>query len=772
MILNVDDFNCAPDGRFLERASIETGSTVLTDLDGVLRPSDVGKNIAIPGAQDLTAKIARLIDRREVRNAKMEAGSNVLTGILFDPTESAGQDEEPFLQTSHKDRRITVAGAGTNGETLVTHILKVRSANEVELAIPAANTVSGVEVILNKGDRVALEGYARRSVNNVTVDLEDRSISDAEMLVGGPLLLSASAGFSSVDLGKTVTIREAGLLVTTIQAVNSSTEATLAAPAQRDVLDGQADIWKTDSRSAWENLVASLASLDVPSAEIQFGPGVYDFGRKSAQTHPVDATIGLQNLKNLTMRGAGPGVTILRLMPQQDLSKGVTHFLEIRDCKNLTFRDFSVHGSYLTLIKTNEQVHGITLNEGSENILVERVRVFQSAGDGIRFLGRRANPTTGKPENKVRNVRVEGCDLIQNKRTGLAFQRAVELVWVRDCYIEMTPPSTDSCIDLEPSGLSPTDLIFDANIMKHGTLAPAVSLSGSAGPDPARRIKFSNNQITGGHIFCTDVNELTIQNNTIRVANFGTAQRIPIHVALGGDSLIITGNLVANDHPFTKAVISLEGKREVRRALVTNNLCFAGAGNGIQCLSSDDVIVEGNMIVATGLCNNGILVRSESSAVENISARKNDITVQDAGKWENGVHVVADPNPIRHISVIGNSIRGAGKGVVFEGTQYGQLSQLLQRPLCALNRTAEDVTLPFVGLRQPSLESIVVGGATGRGGGAERSGAGRWIAGLGDPNHKVPGNVGDIFQSLDGAPGKTFWVKEMGNGTNTGWTAK
>jgi hypothetical protein len=294
-----------------------------------------------------------------------------------------------------------------------------------------------------------------------------------------------------------------------------------------------------------------------------------------------------------------------------------------------------------------------------------------------------------------------------------------------------------------------------------------VSLSGSGRTDPARRIKFSDNEVIGGHIFCTDVSELTIQNNTIRVANFGTAQRIPIHVALGGDSLIITGNLVANDHPLTKAVISLEGKREVRRALVANNLCFASAGNGIQCLSSDDVIVEGNMIVATGLCNNGILVRSESSAVENISVRNNDITAHDAGKWGNGICVAADPNPIRHISVIGNSIRGAGKGVVFEGTQYDQVI-----PVCALNRIADDVGLPFVGLKKPSLENIIIGGATSRGGGAERPGSGRWIAGLGEPNNRILGNIGDIFQSLDGTPGKTFWIKETNNGTSTGWAAK
>jgi hypothetical protein len=68
--------------------------------------------------------------------------------------------------------------------------------------------------------------------------------------------------------------------------------------------------------------------------------------------------------------------------------------------------------------------------------------------------------------------------------------------------------------------------------------------------------------------------------------------------------------------------------------------------------------------------------------------------------------------------------------------------------------------------------SVVVGGATSRGGTDTGSGAGRFIAGLGDPNNNVIGNVGDIFQRLDGTPGATLYVKETGNGTNTEWIGK
>jgi len=48
MLLSVDDFGCVPDGRYLEKVSIQAGSTVLGVADGTVRPTDVGKRIAVP----------------------------------------------------------------------------------------------------------------------------------------------------------------------------------------------------------------------------------------------------------------------------------------------------------------------------------------------------------------------------------------------------------------------------------------------------------------------------------------------------------------------------------------------------------------------------------------------------------------------------------------------------------------------------------------------------------------------------------------------------
>jgi hypothetical protein len=144
VLLHANDFGCVPDGRFLERTSIAENSALLTDRDGRLRPTDVGKNVAIPGAGDLVTTIARLIERREVRNAAMDAAGaqpHRLSGTLFDPEQPTGSDEEPFQARLHAGRRITVAGAGPNGSTLVTDIVKVIDATTVELATPAATSV-------------------------------------------------------------------------------------------------------------------------------------------------------------------------------------------------------------------------------------------------------------------------------------------------------------------------------------------------------------------------------------------------------------------------------------------------------------------------------------------------------------------------------------------------------------------------------------------------------------------------------------------------------
>jgi hypothetical protein len=441
----------------------------------------------------------------------------------------------------------------------------------------------------------------------------------------------------------------------------------------------------------------------------------------------------------------------------------------------VTFRDMSVHGAYLTLANAHEQMHGMNVFLGSEEITVQDVTVFQSAGDAIRFVG--------NPGRKVSKVWVDRCRLIQNKRSGVSFQRDVEFVWVRDSFIDMTAPGSDQCVDFEPSAfgvndiVAPTDVIIESNVFVHGDGNPtntAVSLSGVSGADPARRVKFANNLVLGGAVFCTDVADLTIQNNTVLFPDSPKPGGDLLSIQRGGDSVLISDNLLISEHPGTNAVISLSevNQRQVSRARIAGNLCVTRAGSGILVTASDDVAVDGNMLVATGSCILGIRADAATSAINDVSVRDNDITVKDQGSWQTGIIFVAR-QPIHHVSVTGNSIARATQGVVFAGPQF------TETPVCALNRMEGNVASPLVGLTSLPQKAMVVGGAASRGGSSAGSGAGRFLVGVGDPNvprgnppSAVPGNVGDIYQRVDGNAGAALYVKESGDGTTTGWAPK
>jgi hypothetical protein len=364
--------------------------------------------------------------------------------------------------------------------------------------------------------------------------------------------------------------------------------------------------------------------------------------------------------------------------PGQDLDGGLdTHLIETFDCAGLRIRDLSLHGSYLTLGNASEQAHSINLNTGTQDVVLERVHV-QTAGDGIRLLG--------APEGKVREVTIERCHFVQNKRTGISFQRGAQAVLVRDCHIDTSPPSTDASIDFEPTGSgAPTDIVIDSTVISHRSASGiAVSLSGISGADPLRRVTFSNNHISGGTIFCTDVRHLVLQDNVLVARPGDRIAGIPLHVQRGGDGLLISGNLVGDERGTTAGaiVVSQLNDRPVNRSLIANNICHIATGAGIVVDSVRDISIDGNLLIAVGQAGQAVLVRSASTAVEGIAVRDTSITAKDAGRWETGVHLAAQ-NPFGQVSITSNTVAAATWAVRFTGQAFQQV------PVCGLkpNRT-------------------------------------------------------------------------------------
>jgi hypothetical protein len=78
----------------------------------------------------------------------------------------------------------------------------------------------------------------------------------------------------------------------------------------------------------------------------------------------------------------------------------------------------------------------------------------------------------------------------------------------------------------------------------------------------------------------------------------------------------------------------------------------------------------------------------------------------------------------------------------------------------------------LVGMDKP--RTIVVGGATSRGGKLEGQGTGRFLVGVENPENNVTGNVGDIYQWVNGTVDATLFVKEEYDDDNpkSGWKAK
>jgi hypothetical protein len=758
MRLYADDFGCVPDGRVLTSVRVRAGSAQLEVLDGTVRPGDVGKHIAVPGAVDLVTTIAGLFRQKEFPGA-MTAGSDQLTATL--------PPGDGFEQRVQRGLRITVAGAGPAGATLVTDVVDVPDRTTLKLAQAAAMAVNQARTILNDPDLAMLDDHARATAAPFTVSLGDRTVTVPGIIVGENTLFSPGAAFSSEDLTKPVTIPAAGCLAAAIEAVaDGGGSITLSAPATRTASDGPADVWRTDSRPGFEQLLEALSHLDVENADICFSAGVYDFTWVPAAAGSFPAALKLYGLDNVTLRGAGQDVTVLRLMPDQHLKPADTHMLRARNCTGLTLRDLTVRGSYLTLASVGVQAHAILVEAGCADVVIERVGVFQSAGDAIRLIG--------EPDQKVRRVWVQGCRLVQNNRTGVAFQRWVEFVWVTDCYIETIPPSTQAGIDFEPSGtgsagqlVAAADVVIDSNVLLHNVPAVAVSISGlSAAGDPAQRIQFTNNVLLGGVMGGVNAHDVTISGNTVitgdTVLAADTGQVMWIQGSF--DGLRVTDNkIVASNGPLDGIHLSRHGGVGADGVRISGNDITA-AGSGIMLDNpGSQVTIDGNRIWGKGQAQ-GIHIELAGQAGE--VCRDMRITGNSVTSFADAGIQISDKNTAQKIDgleISGNEISAGGPVTAdLTGIRFarpgGGTDFWLGRPLVTGNRIADDVKVK-IDRGGPTVPFLMLSG---------NLGGVAVYEGDSTPEGVLPSPPGSLFLSANDTAGAAAYLKISGTGP-TGW---
>jgi hypothetical protein len=103
-------------------------------------------------------------------------------------------------------------------------------------------------------------------------------------------------------------------------------------------------------------------------------------------------------------------------------------------------------------------------------------------------------------------------------------------------------------------------------------------------------------------------------------------------------------------------------------------------------------------------------------------------------------------------SVYWDITAGGGNELGFYNQAYGQMMTIEESGNVGIGTTTPTEKLEVNG-------NVKIGNATIR-------------SGVGNPNGVVAGSRGDLFLRTDGGLGTTLYVKESGDGTNSGWTAK
>ncbi len=191
------------------------GSTLITTITGVTSASQLTLGTAAGTSISGSAVYTYGVSKEGTTGTTTASSSPVscpTTGTI--PASCNFTDTGATFTSSDLNKAITIYGAGVAGSPLITSIIAVTSATQVELAFEASTTIAGTA------------GYTYGTL---------RQGSTGTATASSTTFTDSSASFVSGDVGDDIVITGAGAsgasLVTTIAAVNSSTSITLGTAA-------------------------------------------------------------------------------------------------------------------------------------------------------------------------------------------------------------------------------------------------------------------------------------------------------------------------------------------------------------------------------------------------------------------------------------------------------------------------------------------------------------------------------------------------------------
>ncbi len=380
-------------------------------------------------------------------------------------------------------------------------------------------------------------------------------------------------------------------------------------------------------------LKAAVLACEAAGGGVVYLPaGTYLLG-----LHDQYSGLNLTNLNPLTIVGDG-NATVLRALGGDYTGRGDFYLLRAQG-DNFTLQDICLDGNRANLLNAEEQTHLLQI-QNVRHASIRNVTFENARSDGIRLLG------TGEVDFND-DVSIEGCTFEGNGRSGITCQRAFRHTRIIGNHFRNT---NDQDIDFEPTGGSaPKRVIIVGNTMVRSVPGISVTLSGVSGVDRLRDVVFSNNVISGGSVFGTDLEGVVIANNVIRSSGVESALTLSRAV----EDVVVSSNVLSSETAHGLSLFAANG-RQPSGVVVRGNSIRVAVAYGVAVESARDCSIQGNTIRATaGNGVTGIHLRGVTTALDmsNLSVLDNHIH-----GFRYGVNVAAGPASVRNASVRGNSI--------------------------------------------------------------------------------------------------------------------
>jgi hypothetical protein len=264
----------------------------------------------------------------------------------------------------------------------------------------------------------------------------------------------------------------------------------------------------------------------------------------------------------------------------------------------------------------------------------------------------------------VQNLSVEGCDFIDNFRSGIGIQRNLSVVRIMNNEFRGTG---DQAIDFEPTGgsnpdnSSPQLFIISNNHIEHDEGTICFTLTGLNNTNPNSDTIVSNNIIKGGPIDALDCKNLTFVNNSVE--NGAEHNQATVDFRSNFDRLIFMGNTIKrpNGGPAPCLFVAAQGDDRPQKCIIS--------GNHFEQLTADMAVILENVRNATvmgnhmrhahasGVVGQSVFFNANTIQSDNPDISHNLIENVGAGSLTYGIHFAATL-PIIGAQAVHNNVRG------------------------------------------------------------------------------------------------------------------